>query len=61
MTLKRSKVTGNFVAQCNKCFDFMDFEADDPFRALPYILRRTGWQITKVKDEWQHYCPDCRS
>lgn len=59
MTLKRSKVTGNFVAQCNECFDFMDFDEDDPFRAIPYILRRTGWIITKAKDEWQHYCPDC--
>jgi hypothetical protein len=61
MTVKRSKITGNFVAQCDECYDYMDFDEDDPFPAIPFILRRTGWLITKVKDKWQHYCPDCKS
>ena len=61
MTLKRSKITGNFVAQCDECFDFIDFDEDDPFPSLPYILSRTGWVATKARrDRWHHYCPDCR-
>ena len=60
MTLKRSKVTGNFVAQCNKCFDFMDFEEeDDNFRAITFILRATGWVPKKVDGKWEHTCPEC--
>jgi len=59
MTLKRSKLTGSFVAQCDKCFDFMDFEEDDNFVAITHILRASGWVPSKVRDKWTHWCPDC--
>lgn len=59
MTLKRSKITGNFVAQCDHCFELMDFDDDEPFPAIPHILRRSSWGIHKSGDKWTHTCPDC--
>lgn len=60
MTLKKSKVTGNLCAQCDDCFEIMDFEDDEHFRIATSILRASGWVPSKQRDDkWTHKCPDC--
>ena len=59
MTLKRSKYTGNFVAQCDTCLEIMDFEEDDHFVVATHILRASGWVPYKRNNTWHHACPDC--
>lgn len=60
MTLKRSKYTGNFAAQCDACHDIMDFEDEDNFMVCTHVLRASGWTPHKEDDgRWTHTCRDC--
>ena len=59
MTLKRSKITGCFCAQCDGCLDIMDFEPDDTFFVAINTLRLSDWRSSKVDDKWTNKCPDC--
>ena len=60
VTLKRSKYTNAFAAQCDTCHDIMDFEDDQDFPACVFVLRASGWR-SKKDDEgrWTHKCSDC--
>jgi hypothetical protein len=60
MTLKRSKYTGNFTAQCDGCHEIMDFEDEDNFFICTHILRTSSWVSHKnASGVWRHTCPDC--
>lgn len=61
MTLKRSKYTKNFVAQCDGCHEFVDFEDDQDFPACVYVLKASGWKASRDDDgAWAHLCSDCK-
>lgn len=60
MTIRKSNETGNMVAQCDKCFDVVDFEEDYDFMDVKSAIDGDKWKTTKVNDKWHNVCPDCQ-
>jgi len=58
MTLKFNTRTGTGEAQCDKCPDTVDIEADS-FTGAVAALRKDRWHIRIVDGEWIHHCVDC--
>lgn len=45
---------------CDNCSDTgEEFDRDD-FALMIAREQRHGWTIRKVRDEWEHYCPNCK-
>jgi hypothetical protein len=42
---------------CGKTI-YLDFERDDFIGAIREA-KQSGWRITKIADDWEHYCPAC--
>ncbi|QJD54487.1 hypothetical protein P9A30_gp45 [Sphingomonas phage Lucius] len=66
MTIKRSKETGCMVAQCDVCFDVVDFEDLKGFDKDDWVeakerIDADGWRTKKVGDKWTNTCVDCVS
>ncbi len=53
------------VAQCDVCFDVVDFEdldgsESDHWSEAKERIDADGWKTKKVGDKWQNVCVDCR-
>lgn len=59
MTIKKSFETGNFIAQCDECYDVVDFENDETFEQVKIAIDMDGWQTKRVGNVWHNICPDC--
>lgn len=46
------------VCECNEC-GHEDYGGTLDFAEFVNHLKRTGWKIRKVDDDWTHTCPDC--
>jgi hypothetical protein len=42
------------------CDEEISHEDADSFQALVNHAKNNGWQITKDRGDWVHYCPQCR-
>ena len=65
MTIHKSKELGCMTAQCDECFDVVEFEeldGSDPdhWSEAKERIDMDGWKTTKVNGKWQNICPDCR-
>jgi hypothetical protein len=52
------KDTDEYVVACDNCDDELFTEELD-FEDAVQVLREEKWKSAKVKNEWEHYCPDC--
>ena len=51
----------DFVVLCDSCEEArLECTTDGGFSAVTKIMKAQGWQYRKVKDEWLHFCPDCK-
>lgn len=48
---------GSYYGVCDACGTAT--EAYDDFQDALDGLKAEGWKITKIGDEWVHYCPTC--
>jgi hypothetical protein len=61
MGIRRSKTTGNMVAQCDVCFDVVDFDEDKDFEDVREAIIFDGWQTKKnAEGKWINICVDCK-
>ncbi len=49
---------GNLVFECDGCEEVCETGTDEFSYAVSYI-KREGWLIRKVGEEWTHECPRC--
>lgn len=49
---------GNIFFSCDDCGEVLDTKTSS-FEAARNMLRRANWRITKVGEEWRHYCVEC--
>jgi hypothetical protein len=59
MTIRKSKETGQMCAQCDVCFDVVDFDDGEDFDEAKAAIDADGWKTKKVEGKWQNICPDC--
>ncbi len=60
MGIRKSHETGNMIAQCDECYDVVDFEDDEDFEQVKIAIDSDGWQTKRVGDKWHNICPDCQ-
>ena len=48
---------GSYYGVCDACGTAT--EAYDDFQDALDGMKAEGWKITKIGDEWVHYCPTC--
>jgi len=49
---------GIIYVECDSCDEVLDTETKD-FEEARSIMRREGWKVRKIADEWLHGCPKC--
>jgi hypothetical protein len=54
------KVKGELCVECNDCGEKNYGGSQDDFREFVQEIKRAGWLVRKVGDEWQHICPPCQ-
>ena len=59
MSIRRSRETGGMIAQCDECFDVVDFDDGEDFEQVKTAIDGDGWKTRRVGEKWQNYCPDC--
>lgn len=65
MTIRKSKESNCMIAQCDKCFDIVEFEdikgfdADD-WSEVKNEIDIDGWKTKKEGDKWVNICCDCQ-
>jgi Fe2+ or Zn2+ uptake regulation protein len=60
MGIRRSNETSGMVAQCDQCFDIVDFEDGEDFEQAKIAIDADGWKTKRVDGKWQNICPDCQ-
>lgn len=60
MTIRLSNVTRSMYAQCDECFDVVDFEEDVDFEGAKMAIDVDGWKTTKKDGKWINICCDCQ-
>lgn len=61
MTIRKSKQTGQMMAQCDVCLDVVDFEDGEDFEEAKTAIDMDGWRTKRGPDgKWQNICPDCQ-
>jgi hypothetical protein len=65
MSIRKSKESGCMVAQCDQCFDVVDFEDLDGSEAehwgdVRQAIDIDGWKSKKEGGQWRNICPDCQ-
>lgn len=60
MGIKFSKETGNMCAQCDDCFDVVDFDDGTDFHQAKIAIDTDGWKTTKRDGKWVNICCDCQ-
>lgn len=49
---------GKLVFECDSCEQTIDTECDpDNWQGAMHVLKREGWHVCKIADEWLHGCP----
>lgn len=64
MTIKKSHETGGMIAQCDKCFDVVDFDEldgshSDHWSDVREAIAKDGWVTKRNGDKWINVCVDC--
>jgi hypothetical protein len=49
---------GEIKVECDGCGEVYDTGTDD-FNDVRTLLKRDGWSIRKIAEEWVHFCPRC--
>jgi len=49
---------GIIFIECDSCDEILDTETKD-FDEARNVMRRVGWKVRKIADEWLHGCPNC--
>jgi hypothetical protein len=49
---------GIIFIECDSCDEILDTETKD-FDEARNVMRREGWKVRKIADEWLHGCPNC--
>lgn len=62
--IHRNRELGHMTAQCDACFDVVDFDYLDGSESehwgdVRQALDIDNWQSKKVNGKWQNICPDC--
>lgn len=60
MTIRRLTETGQMAAQCDKCFDVVDFEDGEDFNEAKIAIDCDGWKTVRGGAGWINICPDCQ-
>ena len=58
MSIKRNGDCSEYILSCNKC-GARDKTNYYTFQDAAEARAEKGWKVTKVDDEWLHFCPDC--
>jgi len=59
MTICVSHETGNYIAQCDKCHDVVDFEPGADFFEVKFAIEMDGWRLQRNNGKWFNICVDC--
>lgn len=59
MSASRSSYNGPVEFSCDACGECLDTDESEWKEAIAFI-KRYGWKVAKVLDEWMHFCPDCK-
>lgn len=58
------KVYGEYVVQCDECGvtdpEEYEIKAYDSFQSCIDSMKKAGWKIQKIDDNWTHLCPQCK-
>lgn len=49
---------GVIFVECDSCDEVLDTETKD-FDEARNVMKREGWKVRKIADEWLHGCPKC--
>lgn len=49
---------GIIYIECDSCDEVLDTETKE-FEEARSVMRREGWKVRKIADEWLHGCPNC--
>lgn len=49
---------GVIYVECDSCDKVLDTETKD-FEEARDVMKREGWKVRKIADEWLHGCPKC--
>lgn len=49
---------GVIYIECDICDEVLDTETKE-FDEARNVMRREGWKVRKIVDEWIHGCPKC--
>lgn len=49
---------GIIYVECDSCDEVLDTETKD-FEEARSVMRREGWKVRKIAEEWLHGCPHC--
>lgn len=49
---------GRLVIECDSCPEVLDTETND-FNEAREMMKREGWKVRKIANEWLHGCPKC--
>ncbi|MCV0384872.1 MAG: hypothetical protein K5821_00340 [Nitrobacter sp.] len=49
---------GRILIECDSCDEVLDTETGEFDEALA-LMKREGWSVRKIADEWLHGCPSC--
>jgi hypothetical protein len=49
---------GIIYVECDSCDEVLDTETKD-FEEARNVMRREGWKVRKIAEEWLHGCPNC--
>ena len=64
MTIHKSKELGCMVAQCDECFDIVEFDDldgsdGDHWSEAKERIDMDGWKTKRVGAKWINICVDC--
>lgn len=49
---------GRLLIECDSCPEVLDTETND-FNEAREMMKREGWKVRKIANEWLHGCAKC--
>lgn len=65
MTIQKSKHSGCMIAQCDECFDIVEFNdldgsSPDHWTEAKQRIDIDGWKTQRIDGNWRNICVDCK-
>ncbi len=51
------KQGSKFVFECDACSETWEDYAEDSFQDMIGRLKTDNWKVTKIGNDWAHFCP----